>query len=76
MSAIKERIIGAITIMTDADAEKIWKLIIDQFPADWTDIESIAPDEWDREMIQDIAKNPDCHDFLSAEDAMKELGLI
>lgn len=76
MSAIKERIIGALTIMTDADAEKIWKLIIEQFPADWSDIENTFPDEWDLQMLQDINENPDCHEFISSEEAMKELGLI
>lgn len=76
MSAVKERIIGAITIMTDADAEKVWKLITEQFPADWDNIESVSPDEWDLKMIHDIENNPDCHEFISSDDAMKELGLI
>ena len=31
MTAIKERILGAITVMSDTDAEKIWFLIKNNF---------------------------------------------
>lgn len=41
MTAIKERILGAVSVMSDADAKN----------------------------------NPDCKEFISSEEAMKELGL-
>ena len=30
MSNVKERIFGAVTIMSDEDAEKVWKLLLIQ----------------------------------------------
>jgi len=42
----------------------------------WDDIESIDPDEWDLKMMQDIENDPDCRDFISSNEAMKELGLL
>jgi len=38
-------------------------------------IEETEPDETDLAMLQEIEQNPDCKEFLSAEEAMKELGL-
>ena len=76
MSAVKERIFGAITIMTDSDATTVWDFITSQFPnRSWDDIEEVAPDEWDRQMLRDISLDPECHQFVSSEEAMKELGL-
>ena len=76
MSAIKERLFGAVTVMSDEDAEKVWKFVLNNFSTkSWEDIEEVSPDEWDITMLNDIANNPDCHDFVSQEDALKELGL-
>ncbi len=41
----------------------------------WADIETVAPDEWDKKMLADIETNPDCKEFVSSDEAMKELGL-
>lgn len=38
-------------------------------------IESIPPDEWDQKMLKEIQEDPDCKEFVSSEDALKELGL-
>ena len=43
MTAIKERIIGAVSIMSDKDAEKVWNLIQSAFALG--DIENVEPDE-------------------------------
>lgn len=75
MSNIKERILGAITVMTDEEAVKVWRLIEEQFSNPWDDIEEVEPDEWDLEMLSDIENNPDCNKYLTQEEAMKELGL-
>lgn len=76
MTAIKERILGAVSVMSDADAEVIWELILDNFPKrSWDDIETITPDEWDLKMLADIKTNPDCKEFISADETMKELNL-
>ncbi len=76
MSAVKERILGAITIMDDVDASSVWNFIVQQFSnRSWDNIEEVTPDEWDRQMLQEIANDPDCHEFLSSQEAMKTLGL-
>ena len=41
----------------------------------WDDIETVVPDEWDLKMLADAKNNPDCKEFISSEEAMKELGL-
>lgn len=46
MSNVKERIIGAVTIMSEEEAEKVWNLIQASFIL--SDVEEIEPDpeEW------------------------------
>ena len=77
MTAIKERILGAVSVMSDTDAEVVWKLIITNFPkrSSWDDIDTVVPDEWDLKMLENAKKDPDCKEFVSSEEAMKELGL-
>lgn len=76
MSAIKERIMGAVAVMNDNEAEIVWDLIIHNFPlCSWDNIETVAPDEWDRVMLREIHDDPDCKKFVSSEAALKELGL-
>lgn len=41
----------------------------------WDNIETIVPDEWDLKMLADAKADPDCNEFFSSEEAMKELGL-
>ncbi len=74
MSSIKERILGAVTIMSEKDANTLWKIILDNF-SEWENIEEIEPDEADLSMLKEIEENPDCKIFVSNDDAMRELGL-
>ncbi len=41
----------------------------------WMNIEAIAPDDWDMQMLNEIKTDSECHEFVSEEDAMRELGL-
>lgn len=76
MTAIKERILGAVTVMNDADAEKVWEFVVNNLSShSWEDIEEVSPDEWDLKMLDQIAKNPDCHEFISQEELLEELGM-
>ncbi len=76
MNAIKERILGAVTMMNDTDAVKVWNFVVENLsPRSWDDIEEVEPDEWDLKMLDEIDKNPDCHEFISQEDLLKELNL-
>ena len=46
-----------------------------KFGVNRDDIEEVEPDDWDMQMLSEIKDNPECHEFVSAKDAMKELGL-
>lgn len=67
MTAIKERIIGAVTIMNDSDAEKFWNIILEHFTPSWDNIEEEEPDEFDLQMLKAIESDPECHEFTSEE---------
>lgn len=76
MSNIKERIIGAVTVMNEEDAARIWKLITDTFQEkQWESIPVEEPDEIDINMIKEMKNDADCKEFVSSEQAMKMLGL-
>ena len=68
MSIVKERIIGAVTVMSDSDAESFWKIIQKKFVPSWDGIEEIEPDEDDIAMLQAIAEDPECHEFTKESD--------
>ena len=42
MSSIKERIFGAVTVMSEEDAQKVWNLILSTFSL--ANIEQVVPD--------------------------------
>ncbi len=75
MSAVKERILGAVTVMNENDAQALWNIIIKNFGANWANVETVEPDDWDLQMLHEIQADPECHEFMSESDAMKELGL-
>lgn len=76
MSAVKERILGAVTIMSDEDAAMVWDLIqLNLSPVTWENISEEEPDDIDLKMLDNIENNPDCKEFLSNSDAMKILEL-
>ncbi len=76
MNAIKERILGAVTVMNDSDAERVWKFVTENLsPRSWEDIEETVPDEWDLKMLNDITNDPDCREFITQEELLKELDL-
>ena len=41
----------------------------------FADIEKVEPDETDLIMLKEIENNPDCHEFISQEELMKELNM-
>lgn len=46
-----------------------------QSVSNWDNIEEIEPDEFDLQMFHEIESNPECKEFITSEEAMKELGL-
>ncbi len=68
MTPVKEKIIGAVTVMTDKDAESFWKLIEKKYAPSWEDIEEEEPDSIDIQMLEAIRNDPDCHEFTNEKD--------
>lgn len=75
MSAIKKKIIDAVTVMNENDAKILWDMITKTFEINWESIKEVKPDDWDIRMLNEIKANSECHEFMSEENAMKELGL-
>lgn len=74
MSNVKERILGAVTIMSEKDAEKVWNLIQSAFALN--NAEEVAPDPDELVALKAYASgDPDYQPSLSHDDVMKELGL-
>lgn len=74
MSNIKERIFGAVTVMSEADAQKVWELILSTFALN--NVEQIVPDP-DEQAAMDAYKNgnPDYQPSVSQEDLIRKLHL-
>ena len=74
MSNIKERIFGAVTVMSEEDAQKVWDLILSTFTLD--NIEQVVP-EPDEQAIMKAYKSgdPNYQPSVSQEDLLKELNL-
>lgn len=68
MTAVKEKIIDAITVMSDDDAEMIWEHILKKFTRSWDDIEEESPDAIDIQMLKDIDNDSECHQFAKESD--------
>ena len=74
MSRVKERIFGAVTIMSEKDAEKIWELIqatfvlgnAEEVPAEPEEIETLNPYQ---------NGNPEYQPRYTHEEMLRELGL-
>lgn len=64
MSDVKERLIGAITVMDDALAVRLWDIVLGITTENaWDDIEEEEPDAFDLQMIHDAETDPDCKIF-------------
>ena len=74
MSNIKERIFGAVTVMSDEDAQKVWNLILSTFALN--DLEQVMPDPDERDAINAYKTGePDYQPTVSQEKLLKELNL-
>ena len=74
MSNVKERILGAVTIMSEKDAEKVWNLIQSAFAL--SNAEEVVPDEEEIAAMKAYAAgDPEYEPSLSRHRVMKELGI-
>lgn len=74
MSSVKERIFGAVTVMSEQDAEKVWNLIVGTFALSHTD--EAEPDSEELSALNAYhSGDPDYQPAISQADLMKELNL-
>lgn len=76
---IKDKIIAYLDLMTDDEAEVLYNYIITGYKLiskkSWEDIEEVIPDAFDLVMLKNIENDPESKEFMTHEEAMKELGL-
>ena len=74
MYNIKERIFGAVTVMSEEDAQKVWELILSTFSLD--SIEQVLPEPEEQAAINAYQNgDPDYQPSVSQEDLIRELNL-
>lgn len=74
MLNVKERILGAVTVMSNEDAEKLWDIIQATFAL--SNAESVPPEQDELIALNAYRNNdPEYRPSISQEDLMKELGL-
>lgn len=74
MSNIKERLLGAITVMNDADAQKLWNIVQRLYGNDWDAVETVEPDDIDLQLIHAVQNDPECKIFASDDEIQAILG--
>ena len=74
MSNVKERIFGAVTIMSEQDAQKLWELIQGTFILN--NAEEVTPDEDELAALAAYeAKDPEYQPSMTQEELLKKLKL-
>lgn len=63
MSEVKERLIGAIAVMDEAAAVRLWEIVQGISENAWDKIAEEEPDEFDLQMIREAEADPDCKAF-------------
>ncbi len=78
MSEIKERIVGALSIMSDEDAESVWAFIRDGYVVKtktWDDIDEDEPDAAEMELIKKYNSDPTAFaPVVTHDDLRKQIG--
>lgn len=77
MSIIKERIIGAVTVMSEDDAKKIWTMILNEVaPKDFSNFEEVEPEDNEKKILDAwAAGDADYQPYMTHEQLKAELGL-
>lgn len=75
MSEVKARLIGAITVMDEDGAQRLWDIVKRLYSSDgWDAVEETEPDEIDLQMIREAQTDPDCGVFASDAEVQSVLG--
>lgn len=74
MSEIKEKIISAVSIMNDEDAQKLWNRILTTFTLE--NVEEVEPDSDETEILA-FYKNgdPELQPAYTSEEVLRILGI-
>lgn len=79
MAIIRERIIGAVTIMTDREAERVWAIIQKEFAksdVDWEDMEEVEASDEEKEIIAAYERGEEnLQPYITHEELKKELDI-
>ena len=74
MSNVKERILGAVTIMSEKDAQKVWEMIQGAFIL--SNAEEVTPEPEELEVMKAYKSGaPDYQPSVSQNELLKELNL-
>ena len=74
MSTVKERILGAVTIMSETDAEKVWNLIQGTFAL--ANAEEVEPEPDEIEAIEKYRSgDPEYQPCITQKELIKELNI-
>ena len=63
VSNVKERLLGAITVMNEEEAMRLWEFVLELSGNGWDAIEEVEPDEIDLQLIREAQSDPDCQVF-------------
>lgn len=75
MSEVKARLIGAITVMDEDGAQRLWDIVKRLYSSSsWETVEEVEPDEADLQMLREIQADPDCTTFASDTEVQAVLG--
>lgn len=75
MSEVKANLIGAITVMDEDGAQRLWEIVKQMYSSSsWDTIESVEPDEIDLQMLREAQADPDCSTFASEAEVRAVLG--
>ena len=75
MSEVKANLIGAITVMDEDGAQRLWEIVKQMYSSNsWDTIENVEPDEIDLQMIREAQADPDCSTFAADTEVREVLG--
>jgi len=77
MTVFKERLIGAIAVMNESDAKRLWEIILKEFADNsaWGDIEEDEPTKEELEILKAYKDGDEEYQpHITHEELKKELG--
>lgn len=75
MSEVKANLIGAITVMDEDGAQRLWEIVKRMYSSSsWDAVENVEPDEIDLQMIREAQADPDCSTFAPDTEVRAVLG--